>query len=61
MCMFFLDFYDLCKAMCEFMKKHWKGYILYNVIVGAVGVVIMFRESICNWFSSKFRKEEIEP
>lgn len=33
---FFKDMAELQKESNKFLKKHWKGYILFSVIIGTV-------------------------
>ena len=43
---FFIDYRGLCKQSGAWMKKHWKGYLVYVSIVAMVS------------FSSAFIKEK---
>ena len=33
---FFIDYWELCKQTGVWMKKHWKGYLVYVFIVAIV-------------------------
>ena len=33
---FFIDYWELCKQSGAWMKKHWKGYLVYIFIVAII-------------------------
>lgn len=35
---FFKDYWELCKQSGEWMKKHWKGYLVYCFIMFLIGL-----------------------
>ena len=45
---FFKDYWELCKESNKWMKKHWKGYLVYCFIVlliySAPGIVELIKE-----------------
>ena len=57
---FFKDYWELCKESNKWMKKHWKGYLVYCFIVS----LIYFAPGIWKLLEEKrhelFSKEEDE-
>lgn len=33
---FFKDYWELCKESNKWMKKHWKGYLVYSFIISLI-------------------------
>lgn len=58
---FFKDYWELCKESNKWMKKHWKGYLVYCFVVfalfyGIPGIWKLLEEKRLE----KFSKEEEE-
>lgn len=54
---FWKDYGVLCKQSGEFYKKHWKGVIVLNVVVGGAELAWFFRHQIKDKIGEKFHKE----
>lgn len=55
---FFKDYWELCKESNKWMKKHWKGFLVYCFIVSLIyftpGIVELIKEKrLENDFSEK--------
>ena len=60
---FWKDYNDMCvKPQTEWMKKHWKGYILMLIGSGvggyAVGCIIENKDEIVDKVKGIFKKDE---
>lgn len=36
---FWISYWDLCKECGKWQKKHWKGVIVFNIVVFATAVI----------------------
>lgn len=45
------------KPSCKWIKKHWKGYVFFIVILEVLYFMWFYWSSICDYFKSKFDKK----
>lgn len=56
---FMKDYGHLCRQSKSFYKEHWKGVVVLNVTLGAIGLAAMFVPSKARDILEK-RREETE-
>lgn len=59
---FFKDYWELCKESNKWMKKHWKGYLVYCFIVLLIylapGIVELIKEKRLEKKFSDIKEDE---
>ena len=59
---FFEDLWDLQMASNRFLKKHWKGYLVFFVVVEAIFIGVFYVwnywDEICKFFNQRKEDEE---
>lgn len=60
---FWSDYADLMRHNNQWLKKHWKGWLLLVIISSAIELLWLSREYVADWFEdlkSKFTRKEKE-
>ena len=52
------DYYEMiCLPQWKWIKKHWKGYLVFLALYSAVCIGISYFDDIKEYIQSKFRQE----
>lgn len=43
---FWKEYFALCKESYKWMKKHWKGYIVFCVVITTVYVGVLYIQNV---------------
>ena len=57
------EYFDLCKLQFKWVKKHWKGYLAFLIIICIIEIVIFFPNYITklkDFIVSKFKRKHEE-
>ena len=55
------DYYEMiCLPQWKWIKKHWKGYLVFLALYSTVCIGISYFDDIKEYIQSKFRHEEKE-
>lgn len=49
---------DVLKPEAGWIRRHWKGYAVFMILLAAAEMLIIFRENIIEFTKSKFKREE---
>lgn len=54
---FFKDYWELQKHSNQFMKDHWKGYLVFSSVLVAAEFAYFYKDQIAEAVKEKFSKE----
>ena len=54
---FWKDYFALCKESCKWMKNHWKGYIVFCVVITTVYVGVFYIQEVIS--ENQFFKKKV--
>lgn len=55
---FFKDLWDLQKHSNQFLKDHWKGYLVFSSVIIAGEMVYFYKDEIVDAVKEKLPKKE---